>query len=233
MQSDQSGFTLMEMLIGITLMALLMVAVLIGLRVATKAWQKGESRISLVYGEEERANFVAKQVASLVPYKVNSHDLKLPGEFVILEAKPSCLRFLTTYGSRYRNRSGLVLAQYGLVPAARGKEDLCLREAPVENDEELLRQIIQSVTSDPDTGKPKIVYRPFLRQDGDLCLRKDLQAARFEYLFPATQKEEAHWVADWQPALDAEFPLAVRLSWVQDGRQEQTAFPIRANALPQ
>jgi prepilin-type N-terminal cleavage/methylation domain-containing protein len=233
MQSGESGFTLMEMLIGITLMALLMVAVLMGLRVATKAWQKGEDRISLIYGKEERGDFVAKQVASLVPYKVSSHDPKLPGEFVILEAKPSCLRFLTTYGSRYRNRSGLVLAEYGLVPAARGKEDLCLREAAVENDKELLRQIIQSVGPDPDTGQPRIVYRPFIRNERDLRLWTDVQAARFEYLFPATQKEEAHWVSDWQPALDAEFPLAVRLSWVQDGRQEKTVFPIRANSLPQ
>ncbi len=233
MRTGQSGFTLLEMLIGISLMALLMVAVLMGLHVATKAWQEGENRISLVYGQEERADFMAKQVASLLPYKVISNDPKLIGEFAILEAQPSCLRFLTTYGSRYRNRSGLVLAEYALAPASRGREDLCLREATVENDQELLHEVIQSASPDPDTGKTKINYPSFIRKDSDLCLRKDFEAARFEYLVPATQNEGAHWVSDWQPGPDVQFPSAVRLAWRQEGRPQETVFPIRAHSLPQ
>jgi prepilin-type N-terminal cleavage/methylation domain-containing protein len=233
MRVDQNGFTLLEMLMSITLMALLMVAVLIGLHVATKAWEEGEERIALLDRQEERDDFMAKQVASLVPYKVRSADPELLGDFAILEAKPSCLKFLSTYGSRFRNRSGLILVEYGLVSASRGRADLCLREAPVVNDEQLLHRVVRRVASDPDTGKLRILYFPFFREDGDLCLRKNLQAARFEYLVPGTQTEEAHWVSDWQPGPEAEFPSAVCLAWEQEGHQEQAIFPVRAHSLPQ
>jgi prepilin-type N-terminal cleavage/methylation domain-containing protein len=233
MRSDQGGFTLLEMLIGITLMALLMAAVLTGLRVATKAWQAGEDRMALVYGRGERADFMARQIASLVPYKVNSTEPKLLGEYAILEAKPACFRFLSTYGSRYRNRSGMMLVEYGLVSASPGTEDLCVRETPVANDESLLRQIVQRKDQDPDTGELKISYQPFTRKDSDLCLRKNLQAARFDYLVPGAHDEVAHWASDWQPGSVAEFPSAIRLSWEQDGHQEQSVFPTRGDALPQ
>jgi prepilin-type N-terminal cleavage/methylation domain-containing protein len=232
MRSNPKGFTLLEMLIGITLMALLMVAVVIGLRIATKAWQEGQERINLVDRHEERIDFMAKQIASLMPFEVNSTDPNLAGEFVILEAEPSCLKFLSTYGSHFRNRSGLILVQYAVVDAANGDRELYVREEPVEDDEDLLHQIILRVGPDPDTGKTRILYRPFIKRDSDLLLRKDMQAAHFEYFSQATQTEKAHWVSDWQPQPNAEFPLAVRFSWEQDGRPEEVVFPIRAHSLP-
>lgn len=233
MRSNQNGFTLLELLIGITLMALLMTTVLIGLRVASRAWQQGEDRLRLVHSDEERADFIAKQVASLVPYKVRSNDPKLLGDFTILEAKSSRLRFLSTYGSHFRNRSGLLLVDYGLVGTSRGRADLWLRETPVQDDGELLHQVIQGVATDPDTGRKRIAYRPFLRQDADLCLLRNLNGARFEYFVPDSKKGGAHWASDWQPEPDAAFPLAFRFAWDQDGHREQALVPIRAHSFPQ
>lgn len=232
MRSNQNGFTLLELLIGVSLMALLMLTVLIGLRVASRAWQQGEDRLGLVHRDEERADFMTRQIASLTPYRVRSSDPELTGQFTILEARASRLRFLSTYGSHFRNRSGLLLVDYGLVGASRGRVDLLLRETPVLDDGELLHQVIQRVAPDPDTGKMRITYRPFFRQDADLCLLRNLNAARFEYLLPATEKEEAHWASEWQPEPDAAFPLAVRFAWEQDGHPERAVFPIRARSFP-
>lgn len=233
MRSNQNGFTLLELLIGITLMALVMTTALIGLRVASRAWQQGEDRLRLVHSDGERADFMAKQVASLVPYKVRSSDPELLGDFTILEAKSSRLRFLSTYGSRFRNRSGLLLVDYGLLGASRGRVDLFLRETPVLDDGALLHEVIQGVAADPDSGRMRITYRPFFRQDADLCLLRNLNAARFEYLVPDSEKGGAHWVSDWPPEPDAAFPLAVRFAWEQDGHQEQAVYPIRARSFPQ
>ena len=231
MRSNSSGFTLLELLIGITLLALVMTTVLMGLRVASRAYQQGEDRLRRVYIEEERTDFMAKQVASLAPYKVRSTDPKLLGEFAILEARPSCFRFLTTYGSHYRNRSGLILVEYGLVGEPGKKVGLFLRESPVQDDGELLRKVIQEVATDADSGKVVTIYRPFFRQASDLGLRTDLSAARFEYLVPDSQKEEAHWVSDWLPDPQVPYPWAVRFLWEQDGQRGQVTFPIRAHAF--
>jgi prepilin-type N-terminal cleavage/methylation domain-containing protein len=231
MRSNQNGFTLLELMIGITLLALVMTTVLIGLRVASRAYQQGEDRLKRVYIDEERADFMAKQVASLTPYKVRSIDPKLQGEFAILEATASCFRFLSTYGSHYRNRSGLILVEYGLVGAPGRKVGLFLRESPVQDDGELLHKVIQEVAADSETGKIITTYRPFLRQGTDLGLRKDLSAARFEYLVPDSQKEEAHWVTDWLPQQEVPYPWAVRFLWEQDGQRGQVTFPIRAHTF--
>jgi len=232
MRSNSSGFTLLELLIGITLLALVMTTVLIGLRVASRAYQQGEDRLRRVYIDEERADFMAKQVASLAPYKVRSTDPKLQGEFAIVEAKPFCFRFLTTYGSHYRNRSGLILVEYGLVGEPGKKVGLFLRESPVQDDGELLHRVIQEVAADPDTGKMVTTYRPFFRQGSDLGLRIDLNAARFEYLVPDSQNEQAHWVSELLPDLQVPYPWAVRLLWEQDGQRGQVTFPIRAHTFP-
>jgi prepilin-type N-terminal cleavage/methylation domain-containing protein len=231
MRSHQNGFTLLEVMIGITLLALVMTTVLIGLRVASRAYQQGEDRLKRVYIEEERADFMAKQVASLAPYKVRSTDPKLQGEFAILEARASCFRFLSTYGSHYRNRSGLILVEYGLVGAPGRNVGLFLRETPVQDDGELLHRVIQEVAADPESGKIVTTYRPFFRQGGDLGLRTDLDAARFEYLVPDSQTKEAHWVSEWLPVPEVPYPWAVRFLWEQDGHRGEVTFPIRAHTF--
>lgn len=233
MRINKRGFTLLEMLIGITLMALLMVAVLIGLRVAVKAWQEGRARISVVNLQQERTDFMAKQVNSLVPFQVNSTDPNIVGQFPILEGEPSCLRFLSTYGSGFRNRSGLMLVEYGLATLPGGNQDLYLRERGVANDDQLLHRLIERVGQDPDTGENKVFFRPCVKRDSSPLLLENLQQARFEYLAPADPAGPAHWVGVWKPQQNAEFPLVVRLSWVEEGRPEETMFPIRAHTLAQ
>jgi prepilin-type N-terminal cleavage/methylation domain-containing protein len=232
MRTNQHGFTLLEMMIGITLMALVMTTVLIGLRIASRAVQQGESRLGLIYSDEERSDFMAKQIDSLVPYRVRSTESDMAGQFTIVETTGSCFRFLSSYGSHYRNRSGLILVEYGLVGTSPGQADLYLRETAVQDDTALLHRVIQGVEKNPDTRKTTLIYRPFLKQPGDLDLFKNLNEARFEYLAPASEREAAHWVSDWQPQPNVDFPLAARFAWEQDGHEEQAVFPIRARSFP-
>jgi prepilin-type N-terminal cleavage/methylation domain-containing protein len=231
MRIRQQGFTLLEMMIGITLMALIMTTVLMGLRIANRAMQQGEERLGQIYSDEERSDFMGKQIESLVPYRVRSTDPKLTGQFPIIEAKRSCFRFLTTYGSRYRSRSGLVLVEYGVVRESRGLSSLYLRETPVTNDEDLLHQVVQRIATDSDTGKNTLVYFPFVKRATDLELFREMNAARFEYLVPTSDQRAEHWVSDWEPESQVAFPLAVRFVWEQEGHQQQVVLPVRAHSF--
>jgi len=166
--TDSRGFTLFEMLISITLTGFLMLALLIGLRVANRAWRTGEARLRQVHAEAERNAFVVEQVSSLVPYKVTLTDPDLPGTFIVLQAGATCLRFVSSYGSVFRSRSGLVLAEYGIVEASPGNVEVALRETSVGDSDILLHRLIRSVTNDPDTGAPVINYQPFAVRATDL-----------------------------------------------------------------
>jgi hypothetical protein len=148
---------------------------------------------------------------------------------MILEATALRLRFLSTYGSRAQNRSGLALAEYVVLETSPGKVGLFLRESPVTNDAALLDQVIQGITEDPESGKKVITFRPFVKRDNDFELMRDLTMARFEYLAPATQDKEPTWVSDFAGAPSAPYPLAIRLLWRERGGvEEEQTVPLRA-----
>lgn len=235
MQSGQKGFTLLELLISMTLMALLMGGLLVGLRVGARAWQQGEARLREVHKEEERAAFMAQQVSSLVPYEVGSTDPDLPGRVTIFQAHASRLRFVSTYGSRFRNRSGLVLVDYAIVGNSPGKLAIALRETPVGDDGTLFQRLVERVARDPETGKSIIIYRPFSLQGNDLRLITGLRMARFEYFDPHPEDSGPRWLWQWEGKPKAPYPTAIRLRWQREGQtgQEQETFPIPAHLLPQ
>jgi general secretion pathway protein J len=232
MQNTAKGYTLLEMLISITLVGLLMTGLVVSVHVANKSWEKGEAKLRQVHAAEEQAQFMLQQIASLVPYKVASSSPDLPGDFFILEASATRLRFLSTYGTRYRSRAGLLWDEYAIVRAPRADYLLALRETPVRDDTTLVPLLIERLRSDPDTGKSEIVYRPFLLRESDLRLMTGLQAARFEYFGAPALGKEAVWASQWEATPEAPYPDAVRFLWRRDGQQHQLVIPIRARVLP-
>jgi general secretion pathway protein J len=232
-RADSRGFTLLEMVISISLMALLMVALLVGLRVANRAWQRGEARLRQVHIEGEREAFLTTQISSLVPYAVTSSIPDIPGKATILQATPSCLRFVTRYNSRFRNRAGLVLAEYAVVRTSPGPLGLALREAPVRDEQALLGQLIERVARDEDSGKMIVSYRPFFLKRSDIQLLTGLDRAGFEYLdLHPKDGDGPRWLGQWESTPETPYPAAIRLHWGQSGRETERIIPIRAQALP-
>jgi len=227
-----NGFTLLEMLISITLIALLMVGLVAGIAVGNKAWQRGEAQLRTVHAEGERAQFMYQQISSLVPYRVVSMDPSMPGEIFILEAGETCLRFLSTCGSHYWSRSPLLLVEYAVVRTPDGSMNLALRETPVRDDTSLPSLIINSFSPDPDTGKIEIVYQPFLLRDSDLRLMTGLRAAGFEYFGSRQVKEAPAWGPHWEARREAPYPEAVGFSWQRGNQGDELIIPIRARVFP-
>jgi hypothetical protein len=223
------------MLLSITLIGFLMVALLFGLRIANRAWRTGEARLRQVHAEGERNAFVVEQISSLVPYQVtlnDPNDPNLTGTFVILQASAKCLRFVSSYSSGFRSRSGLVLAEYGIIQASTGNVEVALRETPVGDGDVLVRKLIQSITNDPDTGAPVTKYQPFLVKATDLRLMTGLDAAWFEYLDLHPEKGAGPlWRLDWKTEGESKgpYPDAIRLRWQQRNQVEEEMFPLRAN----
>ena len=241
--SDQTGFTLFEMLLSITLIGFLMAALLVGLRVASRAWRTGEARLRQVHAEAERNVFLVQQISSLVPYRVKVADPDLTGTFLILQASAKCLRFVSSYSSVFRSRSGLVLAEYSIVDASPGNVEVALRETPVGDNDLLLRRIVRKVTNDPDTGAPVIDYQPFSVSETDLPLMTGLREAWFEYLDlhpekatdqaengagPAEKSTGPVWRLEWKSRKDVPYPDAIRFRWERGNQAEEEVLPLRA-----
>ena len=134
-----------------------------------------------MHAAAEQSDFVVTQVSSLVPYRITSIDRSLPGALTVLEATANCLRFISSYSSVYRGRTGLVLVEYGIVQPSRGEIEVLLRETPVADAQSLYHKLILSVTRDPDTGMAVINYQPFEARASDLRLMTGLSQAAFSY----------------------------------------------------
>jgi hypothetical protein len=229
---DQRGFTLFEALLSITLTGFLMIALLIGLRVANRAWRTGEARLRLVHAAAERDAFVDQQISSLVPYRITSSDPNLPGTFTVLQASATCLRFISTYSSVYRSRTGLVLVEYGIVEASPGNVQVALRETPVADNDILYHKIVLSATNDPDTGLPVINYQPFSLKATDLRLMTGLTNAWFAYLDLHPKKGTVPWRTDWHGSGGKPYPDAIRLRWERRNQSGEEVMPLRAKLAP-
>ena len=234
MGTDSRGFTLFEVLLSISLIGFLMVALLVGLRVANRAWRTGEARLRQVHAEAERNAFVGEQISSLVPYHVTTTDPHMPGTFIVLQASSTCLRFVSSYSSVFRSRSGLVLAEYGIVEASSEYVEVALRETPVGDSDVLFHRLVRSVTNDPETGAPEIDYQPFSVRATDLPLMTGLRAAWFEYLELHPEKGTGPvWRQDWHSTEEAPYPEAIRLRWERGNQEGEEVIPVRAKFVPQ
>ena len=233
MAAKEKGFTLLELVIAITLLAMMMAALVIGLRVGVRAWQSGEARLRTAHRERERGEFLARQVASLVPYAVDSTDQRLPGRFFILEATASRLRFLSSYASRGRGETGLTLVELAAVSRAPRRISLVLRETPAGEDGALLHRVIQQVARDAETGRTETIHQPFALRDTDLLLFEALAAAQFDYFGRRDANQPAGWAPKWEGTPEAPLPAAVRLRWQRKtGEKGEEVYPIRAQGLP-
>lgn len=232
-QHAEDGYTLLELLIGMVLVALIMATLVMGIHVGIRAWESGQARLRETALEQAQNQFLARQIASLVPYQIVSRDPDRPVQLIVLEAAASRFRFLSTYGSRAQNRSGLALTEYVVLDTSPRKVGVFLRETPVKDDATLLDQLVQGITDDPESGKKIITFRPFVKSDKDFELMKDLTMACFEYLAPGTLDKAPSWVSDFTATPAAPYPQAIRLRWQQGGVVEVETVPVRAQlALP-
>jgi type II secretory pathway pseudopilin PulG len=229
-----AGFTLFEVLLSLTLIGLLMLALLIGLRVANRAWRTGEARLRQTHAAAERNAFVVQQIASLVPYQVASTDPRLPGKLTVLQASANCLRFVSTYSSVYRSRTGLVLVEYGIVEVSPGNVEVALRETPVGDNGVLFHMLVRNVTNDAETGVPVINYQPFSLRATDELLTTGLSDAWFEYLDLYPEKGTGPvWRREWKSRDKAPYPEAIRLRWERGRQAGEELVPVWANSFPQ
>jgi general secretion pathway protein J len=182
MKRSESGFTLMELLISMTIFALLMVMLFGGLELGTR-------QVGRLTAKNDRSgeialaqNFLRAQIASAQPFVL------APGTSKRLEfnGQPDGVEFITA-APQAATVGGLQVLSVRLVDGKRpGDGQLVVTWRPLRDDPDM-----------PSAPKATV-------------LLDHLRAARFLYYGPATAKDAPDWQETWQdmPYL----PLLVRLS---------------------
>jgi general secretion pathway protein J len=90
--TSSAGFTLLELLIAITLLGLLMVALFGGLRLGARAWERSEERLDEVARLQVVENFLRDRIAQAYPLVAEDET---SASRLTFEGQPDGLRFVT------------------------------------------------------------------------------------------------------------------------------------------
>jgi general secretion pathway protein J len=131
LDTRQRGFTLLELLVAITLLGVLMAALFGALRLGARVWENGEARLDASARVQVVQNFVRQQLGQTVPLTAVGDDPRAAPAMVFVGTSGG-LRFVSLLPAHLGG--GVSLMELALRPSPDGGElqDLMLRMRPLD-----------------------------------------------------------------------------------------------------
>ena len=116
-----SGFTLIELILSITILSMIAVIIGSGFRLGLKAWERGDEEAEAVQTMRVLSGLVFQQLKSAYPYKIRIDDQ----DVVVFKGEPGSIIFVTTLSApypggfkwvRYLHKEGVLLYKEGMLP---------------------------------------------------------------------------------------------------------------------
>ncbi len=184
------GFTLLELLLSITILAVVAAMILGAFRVSYRAWEKGEAAVEAAGRLRSVQERIRRQLAAIVampgarPRGEDGPDLRFGGS-------RSALRFVSEAPLVPGLRRDRVWVHYRVFEEADGGLRLAFHEIP-------------QVLLDPEGDNEPA-------EDRFYDLLTGLAAVEFEYFTSDEPDSPPRWVASWDPEDDTGLPRAVRM----------------------
>ena len=195
--SISSGFTLLELLISLTILGLIMVMVFGSLRIGVRAWEKGEKDVEIHQRQRIVLDLIKRQIASVCLREIERENQ----EPFYLKGDKESMEFISRIPMVPGSRSGMVFVRY------------MLKEGDEEDRMRLLFHEKDVVFLDEEMDMED------LDEDEIFELISGVQEIRFEYLKGAEdENEDPEWQDAWDPETDEDLPLAVRIILREDDK---------------
>ncbi len=207
-----SGFTLIEVLVSLTVLGFILLIIFGGFRLGLSAWERGES-----IKEEHQTirivtQMVSRQVRSAVPYRVQTK--KPEGDALAFEGKPRSMRFVSSVPMRENRAEGFVYAVYQFEENEKGGGRLVFYEQRVLN---------------------RNFFEEELRVENRHLLMEGISKLLFEYYQEEdpSKNQSEQWVEEWSAKEKKELPGGVKMTMAfqEPGGKESTLsllLPISA-----
>jgi prepilin-type N-terminal cleavage/methylation domain-containing protein len=152
-KNSNSGFTLLELVISMTLVGLLAIAIHFGFRIGLNAWAKGNESLEHAKTLQSTMDVVSRQIASIVPYISQQKIKEAPVGVPVFQAAEKGMRFVTTFSSHSRSAGGLRLVEYFFTESnERKKKALLMNERVLPLDEALQQLVFRSISRAEDNS---------------------------------------------------------------------------------
>ena len=183
-----AGFTLMEVLVSITLMSLISVAIYYGYRIGLDSWSRAEKSLVRERNVQFVLDLMSRQLGSMVPYYSRQ---ALDGAFVdvlLFNGTEQGVRFVTTFSVESRSAAGLRLVEYFLGSSREGSgRALLLNEKLLPDDRNLASTVFGSL-SRGEKNSVVAAFRGFSEGENTVALVEGLASAGFE--FPRSTRDD-------------------------------------------
>jgi general secretion pathway protein J len=209
--SVSSGFTLIEVIVTLTILGFIVLMVSGIFRLGFSSWEKGDAIREDYQKIRMVSQLVSRQVKSLVPYKIKTE--KAEGNYLAFDGKAHSLRFVSALGIKARRPEGFVYVVYQFKDEGEKKGRLILYEQRALN---------------------RDFFEDDLKEDSAVTLVEGVSGVRFEYLRGADEEKSRteEWVEEWNAKEEKELPRAVRITvtyWNGSGKEEVSPMTVLAS----
>jgi general secretion pathway protein J len=198
-----SGFTLIEVIVTLTLLGFIVLIIFGAFRLGLAAWERGETTRGEYQKIRTVSQMISRQIKSAVPYKVKT--TKAEGDYLAFEGKARSVRFVSALGLKAMQSEGFVHSVYEF------REDggrFVLFEQRVLN---------------------KDFFEEDLKEDRAVALLEGISDIRFEYFREenAEENEAESWVDEWSAKEKKKLPRAVRTTiHYKNGKAAKAGTPF-------
>jgi len=184
-----SGFTLLELVVTLTILGFVLVMVLGLLRLGSGSWERGEAKADHYQKQRIVFSLLSQQVKSSFPYKIKAQ--KAEGDYIAFLGERDSLRFVSTFSVTAKRPEGLVFVIY--------------RVEEGKNSGKLLKMF-----------EKRVLNKDFMEETPEeekfLTLLEDLSEFGFEYFQEGEEEEEVgEWAESWDGKDKRELPSQIRM----------------------
>ena len=236
----QSGITLLELLIAVTLVSLLSVGMLMAMRVGFNAMQKTNNKLMANRRVAGVERILAQQVAGLMPVTatcgISSGSPPTPAPF--FQGDIQGMRFVSNYSLDEATRGYPRILEYLVIPGADGRGVRLVVNEHLYSGPLSTGFFCVAVVPDPQAQGMVPRFREIQPSPASFVLADKLAGCRFLYrdfvLGPGNQPLE-RWIPHW---VKREWPTAIRIEMAPldpnaaNLQVSSVTIPVRVNREP-
>ncbi len=193
--SSQEGFTLLEMIVAVTLVAVMAVGLYGVFSICLRSWARGTGFIDANQHHRSILDLARKQIASAYPLLVSPRPQQgMPqalAPHMIFAGDVASLRFISVNSLQFLESPGLTMVTYEVVQDTKGSYSLVEREIPYRGPES--EEAIASQTK----------VTPIF---------ENLVSCEFDYFDSGEGERPSRWIQEWNAAKEGRLPAAVMMS---------------------
>lgn len=205
-RSHPKGFTLLEVVVTMTILGLILVIVFGAFRLGLSVWDKGEQTREEYQRQRTATQLIFRQIKSSVPYKIKTQ--KAEGDYLAFQGNAHSLRFVSTLSLRAARPDGFVFAIYEFKEGGSEGGRLVAYEKRVTN---------------------KDFFEEGPKEGEGVTILEGLSDIRLEYFReedPQKTRSEA-WLNEWNAKEEKELPSALKMTITfKNGSVEKEEAPL-------